>query len=386
MSAAPEDCHKATTALIYSHEQSQHVLSPTHPMRPIRLHHMHELMSAVKLLDSDDIVSQSPREATETEISSYHTADYIDVVKAIDTGAIVVGIDQFGFGPGDNPPRRGVYRHAALAAGGAMLATELVLNSTVKNAFSPAGGMHHHAMHDRASGFGIFNDAVIAIKHLIDQGLRTFYVDIDVHHGDGVQAGLYDTDRAMTVSIHESGQWLFPGTGSPNETGTGDGDGYSVNIPLAPYTDDTLWHEAFDAIIPDLARAFDPDILFTQLGIDTHRNDPLAHLSLTTQGHNLAVQKFAHLAEELDIPWISVGGGGYDMTAVARAWTMDLATMANQTIPNRIPDAYTSLPNLTFFDDPSHYRIDTDIRDDIVRHNQLGIEAVRSEIFPRFGL
>ena len=375
-----------TTALIYSDEQSQHVLSPTHPMRPIRLHHMHELMRAAKLLDADAILSQSPREATEDEIATSHDADYIEIVKAIDAGAIVIGMDRYGFGPGDNPPRHGVYRHAALAAGGAVLATELVLNGTVKNAFSPAGGMHHHAMHNRASGFGIFNDAVIAINHLIDQGLRTLYVDIDVHHGDGVQAGLYDTDRAMTVSIHESGQWLFPGTGSPNETGIGDGEGYSVNIPLAPYTDDTLWHKAFDAIIPDLARAFAPDLLFTQLGIDTHRNDPLAHLSLTTQGHNLAVKKFARLADELDIPWIAVGGGGYDMAAVARAWTMDLATMAKQSLPERIPSTYTSLTNLPTFNDLGDYRIDADTRKDIIRHNRQGIDAVRNQIFPKFGL
>ena len=375
-----------TTALIYSHEQSQHVLSATHPMRPVRLQHMHELMRASGLLDTENVLSQSPRLASESEIASSHDTEYIDVVKAIDAGAIVIGMERYGFGPGDNPPRAGMYRHAALAAGGAMLATELVLNGTVRNAFSPAGGMHHHAMYNRAAGFGIFNDAVIAINHLIDQGLRTFYVDIDVHHGDGVQAGFYDTDRAMTVSIHESGQWLFPGTGNPNETGTGDGQGYSVNIPLAPYTDDELWHEAFDAIIPDLARAYDPDLFFTQLGIDTHRNDPLAHLSLTTQGHNLAVQKFAQLADELDIPWISVGGGGYDMTAVARAWTMDLATMANQSLPDQIPDTFISLPNITTFEDQGEYRIESDIRNDIVRHNQMAIDAVRSQIFPKFGL
>ena len=226
------------TSFIYSHEQSQHVLSPTHPMRPIRLMHMHELMRSVGLLDADNVVNESPRLATDDEIAIFHDTDYIDVVKAIDAGAIVPGMNQFGFGPGDNPPRPGMYRHAALAAGGAMLAAERILSGQTKNAFAPAGGMHHHAMHDRASGFGIFNDAVIAIKHLNAQGLRVFYVDIDVHHGDGVQAGLYETDRTMTVSIHESGQWLFPGTGGPNETGIGEGEGYSVNIPLAPYTDD----------------------------------------------------------------------------------------------------------------------------------------------------
>lgn len=380
------DSPKPTTAFIYSHEQSQHVLSPTHPMRPIRLHHMDELMRATGLLDADSVSSHVPRLATETEIANYHTADYIDIVKAIDSGAIVISMEQYGFGPGDNPPRRGMFRHAALAAGGAMLAAELVVEGTVKNAFVPAGGMHHHAMQNRASGFGVFNDAVIAINHLIEQDFRVLYVDIDVHHGDGVQAGLYATDRAMTVSIHESGQWLFPGTGRPDETGTGDGAGYSINLPLAPYTDDLLWHQAFDAVIPELGRAFNPDIIFTQLGIDTHRDDPLAHLSLTTQGHNLAVQKFSKLADELRIPWIAVGGGGYDMAAVARAWTMDLATMANYNLPSEIPEKYNALENLTTFHDQGDYRIEPDIRSDIVDHNNLAIDEIQRRIFPKFNL
>ena len=374
------------TSLIYSHEQSQHVLSPTHPMRPIRLFHMHELMRSVGILDTETVVSESPRIATHDEITKFHDPEYVDVVKAIDAGAIVPGMGQYGFGPGDNPPRSGMYRHAALAAGGAMLASERVLNGDVKNAFVPAGGMHHHAMSNHASGFGIFNDAVIAIKHIIDRGLRVFYVDIDVHHGDGVQAGLYDTDRAMTVSIHESGQWLFPGTGGPDETGVDQGDGYSVNIPLAPYTDDALWHTAFDAVITDLARAFEPDLIFTQLGIDTHRNDPLAHLSLTSQGHNLAVRKFADLVNEIGCPWIAVGGGGYDMSAVARTWTMDLATMASFDLPGEVPNSFTSLPDLTTFHDEGEYRIDPEVRTDIVRHNESAIDEIRRRIFPRFGL
>ena len=374
------------TSFIYSHEQSQHVLSPTHPMRPIRLMHMHKLMLSVGLLGSEAIATESPRLATDDEIAIFHDVDYIEVVKAIDAGAIVPAMYQFGFGPGDNPPRSGMYRHAALATGGAMLAVERVLSGQSKNAFVPSGGMHHHAMSDRASGFGVFNDAVIAIKHLIREGIRVFYVDIDVHHGDGVQTGLYDTDRAMTVSIHESGQWLFPGTGNPDETGTGDGDGYSVNIPLAPYTDDELWHEAFDAVIPDLVRAFEPDLIFTQLGIDTHRNDPLAHLSLTTQGHNLAVQKFAALVNELECLWIAVGGGGYDMTAVARAWTMDLATMADFELADEIPSSFTSLPNMPTFRDPGGYRIDPDVRTDIVTYNRHAVDDVKRRIFPRFGI
>lgn len=377
---------KPVTSLIYSHEQAQHVLSPTHPMRPIRLKHMHKLMQSVGLTNAHQIQCNAPRLATQEEILSFHSKEYIQVVSTIDQGGIVPNMHEFGFGLGDNPPRIGMYRHAALAAGGALLAAEQVVADKVRNAFAPAGGMHHHAMANRASGFGIFNDAVIAINKLISKDMKVLYIDIDVHHGDGVQAGLYQTNRALTISIHESGQWLFPGTGSPDEIGTGDGKGYSVNIPLAPYTDDELWHQAFDAIIPPLANTFDPDILFTQLGIDTHRDDPLAHLNLTTQGHNLAVQKFAKMAQEMKCGWIAVGGGGYNMSAVARAWTMDLATMADIQLPDKTPESYDSLPNISNFRDDAEYRLPSDVRHDVINHNQAMLEEVKKRSFPTFNL
>ncbi len=377
---------KPSTALIYSHEQSQHQLSPTHPMRPIRLHHMHELMRASGLLEASQIAQLVPEPVSENEILSSHTRDYVEVVKSIDIGGIVPSLGEYGFGPGDNPPRRGLFRDASLTAGGTVMASETVLNGTARNAFAPAGGMHHHAMRGYASGFGIFNDAVIAIKRAIAQDIRVLYIDIDVHHGDGVQAGLYDTDQALTISIHESGAWLFPGTGAPDETGEGDGAGYSVNIPLAPNTDDDLWHHAFDTIVPPIAHAFRPDLLFTQLGMDTHRDDPLAHLNMTTQGHNLAVQKFAAMARELDCGWVAVGGGGYDMRAVARGWTMDLGTMAEFVLPDQIPQSYHSLSNMTTFKDGTDYRQPPDFRNEVEQHNNEMLEEVKSRCFPVWGI
>ena len=376
---SPPNC-----ALLYSHEQSQHVLSETHPMRPIRLAHMHELMAHAGLLDAPNVSLLEPEPATDEQIKLAHDADYVDIVRAIDQGAIVPEMWQYGFGPGDNPPRRGIFRHAALASGGALQACDLVLDGDASAAFVPAGGMHHHAMRNRASGFGIFNDAVIAISHLIQRGLRVLYVDIDVHHGDGVQAGHYDTDRALTFSIHESGQWLFPGTGGPDEIGTGDAEGYSVNVPLAPGSDDTEWHRAFDAVFEPVADAFQPDLLFTQLGIDTHRDDPLAHLQLTTQGHNLAVRKFARYAEANGCPWVAVGGGGYDFSAVARAWTMDLATMSGYELPDAIPAGYDSVPYLSTFSDPVGEPVSVR-RPDVAEYNQSAVDEARRLTFGKLG-
>ena len=371
--------------LIYGDEQARHKLSDTHPMRPVRLAHMHELMRACGLLEASNLVELEPIAATTGDITAYHDPEYVDMVSAIDKGAIVPNMWQYGFGPGDNPPRRGVFRHAALAVGGVLQACDAVANGTAQAAFIPAAGMHHHAMRDRASGFGIFNDAVIGILKLIELGHRVLYIDIDVHHGDGVQAGLYDTDRALTLSIHESGQWLFPGTGAPDEVGTADGTGYSVNIPLAPGTDDARWHRAFDAVFLPIADAYQPDILFTQLGIDTHRDDPLAHLQLTTQGHNLAVRKFAAISAKHGCPWIAVGGGGYDFSAVARGWTMDMATMAGFALPDEMPPAFTAVSGPSTFADPEPVDHAASPMSEITRYNDHAVDEVRRLTFNAIG-
>ena len=345
---------------------------------------MHNLMDKSGLLDTPNLSEGQPREATDSEILSFHDADYVDIVQAIDKGAIVPSMWQYGFGPGDNPPRRGIFRHAALAVGGVLQACEAVLARTCTVAFVPAGGMHHHAMHDRAAGFGVFNDCVIAALDLIERGLKVLYVDIDVHHGDGVQAGLYGTDRALTFSIHEAGTWLFPGTGAPDEIGIGDGKGYSVNVPLAPGTDDVEWHRAFDAVFLPIAHAYRPDFLLTQLGIDTHRDDPLAHLQLTTQGHNLAVRKFAEYATSTGCPWVAVGGGGYDFSAVARAWTMDLATMADYQLPDEIPSGFAAVPGLSTFEDAVQ-PFDRDLLSQVADYNQAAVDETRRRTFEIIG-
>lgn len=370
--------------LVYSDEQSQHVLSETHPMRPVRLAHMYDLMTKSDLLDAPNLSEREPSEASAEDILRLHDSEYVEVVRAIDRGAIVPNMWQFGFGPGDNPPRRGIYRHAALAVGGVIDACQAVLTQGYATAFVPAAGMHHHAMHNRAAGFGIFNDCAIAILDLIERGLRVLYIDIDVHHGDGVQAALYNTDRALTLSLHESGIWLFPGTGAPDEIGTGQGKGYSVNVPLAPGTNDADWHRAFDAIVPPIFDAFNPDFLITQLGIDTHRDDPLAHLRLTTQGHNLAVRKFAEFATARRCPWVAVGGGGYDFAAVARAWTMDLATMARFDLPHKVPMSYDAIPGLTTFEDAT---TDQDIAgpDGVADYNDAAMDEARRLTFNIIG-
>jgi acetoin utilization protein AcuC len=216
-----------------------------------------------------------------------------------------------------------------------LLAARLVLEREVDVAFSFAGGLHH-AMSNYASGFCVFNDPAIAIQWLVNQGQRVVYVDIDAHHGDGVQAAFDESDRVMTISLHESGRFLFPGTGFPEEIGQRAGRGFTVNLPFVPYTGDEVYWWAFHEIVPPLIARFDPDILVTQLGTDTHFLDPLTHFQLTTAGYTALVQAF----RDIDLPWLATGGGGYHVSTVARAWTLAYAIMSDQRLPDEIPDSY----------------------------------------------
>jgi len=379
------DWQQPKTAFVYTDELSQYQLSPEHPLRPIRLRYMHELMKASGVLDLNNVDSPAPRIATRKEIETSHDPEYVSIVEAISNGAIAPGMGEFGLGTSDNPVRRGMYDTTALCIGSTLTASELVTSGKAVVAFAPAGGVHHHAMPRNAAGFGVFNDAVIAMKAMVKAGLRVAYIDIDCHHGDGVQMGHYGSDQVLTISIHESGQWLFPGTGYVQEIGVGDGIGYSVNIPLAPYTQDDDWHAMFDKVIPPLVRAFKPDVLFTQLGIDTHFRDPLTHLSLTTQGFNLAVKKLGLLAVDIG-KWVAVGGGGYDLSAVARSWTMALATMANYDLPDEAPKSFTLLSNLTNFADVPPAPNEEPYLNDIQNFNSGTLDEIRSMIFPKFGL
>jgi acetoin utilization protein AcuC len=241
---------------------------------------------------------------------------------------------RYNFGPGDNPVFEGMFESEGLKVGAALVGIELLLADEVDVAFSFAGGLHH-AGPDHASGFCVFGDGAVAIHHLLAAGRRVAYIDIDAHHGDGVQTAFYNEDRVLTISLHESGRYLFPGTGFVHELGEGVGRGFSVNIPLAPYTDDDIYLWAFDQVVPPLIDRFAPDVVVAQLGVDAHWRDPLTHLALTTSGFEALFRRIHTLAPR----WLAVGGGGYDLSVVPRAWTLAWAVMTGQSFPNQLPDA-----------------------------------------------
>jgi acetoin utilization protein AcuC len=302
-----------------------------------RLGLTHALMDAYGLTAGPGMRMLAPEPAPESAIMGFHTAEYLDVLRAASAGREVPAAYRYGLGPGDNPIWPGMYEASALACGGSVRAAELVASGEVTRAFAFAGGLHH-ALPNRASGFCYLNDAVLAIQALRARGLRVCYVDIDAHHGDGVQFAFYDSPDVLTISTHERGDRLFPGTGFVDEIGTGAGRGYSVNVPLHPHTDDEVYLEAFDAVVPPLVRAFRPDVVVAQLGIDGHRTDPLTHLALSVEGFAAAVRRIVGFAPRL----VALGGGGYDLANVARAWTAAWAILNDVELPDRLPPAFVS--------------------------------------------
>jgi acetoin utilization protein AcuC len=324
-----------TTALIHSDAYKRFDYGPEHPLRMERLGLTFRLMEAYGLTRRSGTEVHAPGPAPEAAIREFHTDPYLGVLRAAGAGEPVPQAYRYGLGPGDNPIWPGVYEASALACGGSILAAELVARGAVERAFAFAGGLHH-AMPDRASGFCYLNDAVLAILALRRHGLRVAYVDIDAHHGDGVQAAFYRSADVLTVSTHERGDRLFPGTGAVEEIGEGPGRGYAVNLPLNPYTDDQVYLDAFDAVVPPILRAFRPDVVVAQLGIDGHRTDPLTHLALSVDGFAEAVRRIIGLAPRL----VALGGGGYDLANVARAWTAAWALMNDVTLPPDLPPAF----------------------------------------------
>ena len=320
--------------LVYGPRSTTYDFGPAHPLTPRRFG------PGISLLESLGAVpGLAPEPASDDELAWIHDPAYIGVVKAF--SRYPDAHSRAGIGPGDTPAFAGMHEASAAVAGGSLRAMEAILRGDVLHAFQPGGGLHH-AMRHRAGGFCVYDDPALAIARARRDGLRVLYIDLDVHHGDGVQMLHWADPEVMTVSIHETGQALFPGTGFQDELGGPGAEGTAVNIPLDPGTGEIGWVEALEIALPPLAEAFRPEIIVSQHGADSHAYDPLAHLLVTTT----AMGRAARLVDELahrhaDGRWLATGGGGYDVyRVVPRMWAHVWLAQSHATAPGDLPPAW----------------------------------------------
>ena len=299
----------------------------THPMSPLRVDLTVRLARELGVLADEGTTGPGlptvPAPIADDElVATVHDPAYIDAVKLAGKDPHRV-IEERGLGTPDNPTFEGMHEASAHIVGATVEAARRVWTGDTLHAANISGGLHH-AMPEKASGFCVYNDVAVGIRWLLAQGAeRVAYVDVDVHHGDGVEAVFYDDPRVLTISLHETGQMLFPGTGFPSDTGGPGAEGCAVNGARPPGTADAGWLRAFHAVVPPLVREFAPDVLVTQHGCDSHIEDPLAHLMLTVDGQRAAYLALHDLAHEVcDGRWVATGGGGYAVVdVVPRAWT-----------------------------------------------------------------
>ncbi|WP_242907821.1 acetoin utilization protein AcuC [Actinomadura terrae] len=308
-----------------------------HPMNPVRVELTMALARELGVTERPNVRVTGFEAADDALLGLVHEKPYIAAVKQ--AGATGLPEHRLGLGTPDNPVFPGMHDASALVAGASVAAAEAVWTGAAEHAANISGGLHH-ALSGAASGFCVYNDPAIAIAWLLEQGAeRVAYVDIDVHHGDGVQDAFYDDPRVLTISLHETPRTLFPGTGFPNESGGPGAAGAAVNVALPPGTGDRPWLRAFEAVVPPLLRRFRPQVLVTQHGADAHALDPLAHLVLSVDGQRAAYAALHRLAHETaGGRWIVTGGGGYELVQVVpRAWTHLLAEASGAPIPPETP-------------------------------------------------
>lgn len=330
-------------ALVWDPSFTTYRFKPDHPFNPKRLELTISLIEEMGLLDGDHFKVVSPRVATDQELLRVHSADFVSAVKRLgEPGADLKESRKWGLGTEDNPIFPGMHEATAMVVGGTLLAAEMVMSGEVDRAFAIAGGLHH-AHRDRASGFCLYNDLAAAIAWIREaHGSRVLYIDYDAHHGDGVQGLFYDDPNVLTLSIHESGRYLFPGTGFVEELGEGEGYGYSLNIPMEPQTEDDSWIGIYDDLLREVAEVFRPEVIVLQSGCDAHVLDPLTHLRCTTRLYEETLRITGEVADRCcGGRLIATGGGGYAIwSVVPRAWTLVWAGLTGQHVPDQIPRSW----------------------------------------------
>ena len=336
-------------AFVWDDDLRHYDFGPGHPLAPLRVQLAYRLSRDLGLLENENLTVVKPAEMPEGLLESIHTADFIEAVRNETAGSHGLGTD-------DVPTFADMHVHAERVCAASLAVTQAVYRDEADHGINFAGGLHH-SMPDRASGFCVYNDLATSIKWLLDQGVeRVAYVDVDVHHGDGVQQHFWDDPRVLTISLHESPRTLFPGTGWPTEIGGSDAEGSAINVALPPGTADNAWLRAFEAVVPQALRAFEPQFMVTQQGCDSHFSDPLAHMALSIEGQRMSYRALHRLAHaHAQGRWIATGGGGYEwVDVVPLAWTHLLAEALNAPIDptDPTPEAFRNLISKVLQRDP----------------------------------
>lgn len=378
--------------LVYGPRSPTYDFGPSHPLTPRRFGPGIDLL---RELGAEPGIAPEP--AADAELLACHTARYIRVVQRFSEADLDPWAEsEAGIGPGDDPPFHGMHEAGAMVAGGSLRAMEAILRGDSLHAFHPGGGLHH-AMPSRAAGFCIYNDVALAVARARADGLRVLYVDLDVHHGDGVEAIFQDDPGVLTISFHESGRYLFPGTGFANDLGEGAAAGTSVNVPFEPFSGERAWLGAVESIVPGLAASFGPDIVVSQHGADTHAWDPLAHLRVTTTAMGAAARLVDRVSHRFTGGrWLATGGGGYDAyRVVPRTWSHVWLAGAHREAPAATPEEwrqrwgaesarYGQAPLPSAFDDPPNAGERFDDAQRAAEDESIARWAViRGEVVPR---
>jgi len=323
----------------YSPAYERYSFGEDHPFNSKRLVLAMDLMTKSGILSPQEFLH--PPVATVPDLLLAHDLNYVETVERLAVKGDEPSL-AYGLGSEDTPVFPGMHEATSLVVGGTLQAAKLVMEGILDHAVNLAGGLHH-AMRDKASGFCIYNDIVVAIAYLKRQyRARVVYIDIDAHHGDGVQAAFYNDPDVLTISIHETGRYLFPGTGYVQEMGFGEGYRYTVNLPLEAFTEDDSWISSFGAIVAPLVENFKPDIIVSQNGCDSHHWDPLTHLSLTTRSYSAAFRLIHRLAHRVcGGRLLALGGGGYDWyRVVPRVWSLLWSEISERALPEAVPASW----------------------------------------------
>ena len=377
--------------LVYPYSDSllDYEFSQEHPLKPERLKLTYLLSKELGLLDKCDVFE--PSVATRQDLELFHSTEYIDAV--IKCGKELCSDPRHGLGTADNPVFPKLYETGARYVGATIDAMKKIIEGA-SNAFCIPGGLHH-AHRNAASGFCIFNDVAIAINYLRKKkDYRVFYFDFDAHHGDGVQNAFYREKEVLTISIHQTGKTLFPGTGFVYETGGAEGTGYAVNVPVIPGAGSLELIKVYEEIVVPLFESFKPDLLVTQLGVDGHYMDPLAHLAYTSFGYEKVIKGLRKLSSDhCDLGWLAVGGGGYHPVNVARLWTLFLSLILDEKIPEKIPEEFANqCSTMGFSRCPETIRDEEDViqmyfsREEVTLDLERTIRRVKELVFPYHGL